>query len=135
MKRLIKFCLTGFTGTVVDMTVLFVMSRYIFKTDLLIYFVAPIISFEAAMFNNYNISRYWVWKDRHKHGDYFKQLYKYNITCLLAFGVKMVFLILAKQIFSWDVLLCNLAGLCFSFVVNYVAGEKLIFRNNLEGNK
>jgi putative flippase GtrA len=132
MKRLIKFWLTGITGTCVDMVVLFVLSRYVFKTDFLIYYIAPIISFELAMFNNYNVSRYWVWKDRHKHGTYFIQLYKYNIACLAAFGVKMVFLILAKQLFSWDVLLCNLIGLCFSFVVNYIAGEKLIFRHEPE---
>lgn len=129
MKRFVKFWVTSASGTVVDTLVLFLLSRYVFRTDFLVYFIAPVISFEAAMFNNYSLSYIWVWRERNTPDkySYFNKLIKYNVTCLAAFGVKMFFLLVFKALFGWDVVICNLAALCFSFVVNYVGGDKFVF--------
>jgi putative flippase GtrA len=131
--RFLKFWLTGISGTIIDTAVLFILSRYVFQTTFLIYFIAPTISFEFAMFNNFNLSYYWVWKDRKGTSSYFTKLLKYNLTCIVAFGVKMPILILTMQLFHLDVILCNLVGLCFSFLVNYFGGDKFVFRKKLIG--
>lgn len=125
--RFLKFWLTGISGTVIDTAVLFFLSRYVFKTNFLIYFIAPIISFEFAMFNNFNISYHWVWKDRKSSSLYLSRLLNYNLLCIVAFGVKMGGLILTMQLFHIDVILCNFVGLSFSFIVNYFGGDKFIF--------
>ncbi len=130
IRRLFKFWITSASGTVVDMGILFLLSRYLFQKEFLIYFLAPVISFEFAMFNNFNISYFWVWKDRDLCSflSYLIKLLKYNLTCTVAFGVKMVVLTLAKELFHWDVLFCNLAWLSVSFTINYLGGDKFVFR-------
>ena len=114
MKRPLKFWITGISGTAVEMTALFALSRFVFDTDAAVYLAAPAVSFELAVLNNYSISYFWVWNDRKKTGKlpYLRKLPKYNITCLAAFAVKMFFLLLFRRLFGWDVLICNLAALC-----------------------
>jgi len=130
--RLYKFSLSSASGLVVDTAVLFVLSRFIFKSEFLIYFIAPVISFEFAVFNNFNISYYWVWKDRKgATSSYFKTLLNYHLISITAFVVKMTVLILTMQLFHFDVILCNFIGLCFGFFVNFLGGDKFVFKRKV----
>ena len=131
MSRLIRFWVQNITGTIIDTVVLFVLSRFIFKHEFFIYYIAPIVSFEFAVFNNFNVAYHWVWGDRNKEYSgifyYLGKFVHYNLTCVVAFLVKMLFLILTLRIFHLDIVLCNIVGLCFSGLVNYFGGDKVVF--------
>ena len=133
-KRFVKFHITGLSGTVVDMAVLFALSRFAFQTDFQIYYLAPVISFEISAFYNYNISLFWVWRDRRVSGQlkYFPRFLQFNLARIVGFAVRMIILLSVKEVFALDVLWCNLAGLSVSGIVNFLAGEKIIFKKQEE---
>ncbi|MBN2726628.1 GtrA family protein [Candidatus Mcinerneyibacteriota bacterium] len=129
IRRAGKFILTGISGTMVDTAVLWLLSRFLFSSYTGVYLIAPALSFEVAMLNNYIISYHWVWKKRvlKTAEDFFRRLIPYNLSCLAAFGVKMLFLILAERLFHLHVVYCNLIALTVSGGVNFLLGEHLIF--------
>jgi putative flippase GtrA len=137
IKKIAKFSLTGITGTIVDTAVLWLLKTFVFHSYLTVYIVSPAISFEIAMFNNYVISYFWVWRDRveKKPKDFFMRLLPYNSTCLIAFGVKMALLLLIERIFHFDVVICNILALLVSGIVNFLGGEKWVFKFKEENNE
>ena len=130
IKTAIKFFITGLAGTVIDTLVLWTLKTWVFSSYTGVFIVAPAISFQAAMFNNYTISYFWVWKHRVSvsHSDFFRRLPRYNLSCVLAFGIKLLLLIAVERLFHLDVIICNAVALTVSGVFNFLAGEKVIFR-------
>ena len=136
-KKITKFSLAGIMGTIVDTVILWLLKSFVFHSYLTVYILSPAISFEVAMLNNYIISYFWIWHDRvdKKPKDFFMRLLPYNSTCLIAFGVKMAFLILIERIFHFDVVICNILALLISGTVNFLAGEKWIFKFKKQYNE
>ena len=89
------------------------------------------ISFECAVFVNFLTAYFYVWKDRvnrEKSGVFFGHFWKYNLTCISAFLLKMLILNAVAVASKWDPVICNLIALCFSGVLNFVINEFVIFR-------
>jgi len=131
--RFFKFVVSRLLGTLVDMVILWILTRYIFFSYVGQYLVAPAISFEVAMFQNYIISYIWVWN---KHipvkiaRDFFTRLVPYNISVIFGFIVKMGFLLLFERLFKWDVLYCNITALFISGFLNFFLGELIVFKKH-----
>ena len=126
-----KFILVNALGTVVDTAVLWLLSSRIFSSYAGEYLLSPLISFECAVFFNFCLSFFFIWKDRVECGGlrlFFKKYLFYNILCSMTFMLKMGFLLLFELLFGWDVVICNLAALCISGIVNFSMGEWVIFR-------
>ena|SRR5665648_136480 len=132
-SRFFKFFVSRLLGTIVDTFVLWILTRYVFFSYTGKYLAAPAISFEAAMFHNYVISYFWVWN---KHipikvaKDFFTRLVPYNISTLLGFVIKMIFLLLFGSLFRWDVIYCNIAALLISGIVNFFLAELIVFKKH-----
>lgn len=150
IRKIISFIISNFLGTLVDTAVLWVCSHYIFSTYLGQYVVSPVISFESAVLANFVCSYFYIWRgriDRDKSRAFLKYYIKYNLSCTGGFIIKMGFLLLMERLFRVigipetisvlgasvpDVVLCNLAALCFSGVFNFAMGEWVIFRKKSE---
>ena len=131
IKRLPKFIGVNLLGTVVDTAVLWVFSHYVFKGYIGGYITSPIISFECAVLSNYIFSYFGVWKDRsqrHNAKAFAQKYIMYNISSSAVFIFKMGLLLLLELAFKWDVVVCNLAALCVSGLLNFALGEWVIFR-------
>ena len=131
IKRLPKFVGVNLIGTVVDTTVLWVFSHYIFNGYIGEYIFSPIISFECAVLSNYIFSYFGVWKDRsqrHNAKAFAQKYIMYNLSSSAVFIFKMGLLLLLELAFKWDVVVCNLAALCVSGLLNFALGEWVIFR-------
>ena len=131
LRRIVKFGFTGLSGLLVDTAVLWMLSKYLLDCYALEYILAPAISFEFAVINNYTISYLWVWKERTKRKwrDYIRRLPGYNLTTVFAFIIKLLILILTERIFHLDVLICNIIAVFSASIINFLAGDKIIFRN------
>jgi len=130
-EKIPKFILVNVTGTIVDTTVLWVVSHYVFDNYVGDYILSPIISFEFAVFSNFFCSFFFIWKDRvdrHSVKSFFRKYIVYNLTSSMTFLVKMGFLLLFEFLFGWSVVICNLAALCISGTINFSMGEWVIFR-------
>jgi putative flippase GtrA len=130
-KIYIKFVASRLIGTLVETTVLWCLSSFIFSTYFGHYLVAPSISFEIAVFSNFLLSYYWIWHKRistKNKKTFITRFAIFNISCVLGFIVKMTFLLLFEKLFGWHVVFCNLAALVISGIVNFVLAEFVVFK-------
>ncbi|MBO6306805.1 MAG: GtrA family protein [Paludibacteraceae bacterium] len=131
--RYLRFAASTLAGTAVDMLVLWLCSRYLFKGHYWgEYLLSPFISFECAVLTNFVLAYYSVWKDRVSVYDvrsFFRHYAGYNLFSSSTFLVKMGVLLLIERFSGgWDVLVCNLLALCVSGFVNFVLNEHVVFR-------
>lgn len=129
--RFPRFILTNLLGTAVDILVLWMLSHIVFSSYVGRYVVSPFVSFECAVLVNYLCSWHFVWSDRVKQreGGHFGRKYLYyNLSATGSFVVKMIFLLLFERIFGWNVVVCNLAALTISGLLNFAMGEWVVFK-------
>lgn len=134
--RYIKFASSTLVGTAVDMLVLWVCAHYLLDGSYWReYILSPFISFECAVLANFLVAYYGVWRDRiseRSKRSFGRHYLGYNLSCTSTFLVKMAMLLLFERIFGWDVLICNVAALCVSGLLNFFLNEKVVFRPKKE---
>ena len=133
IKKFPKFALSGGLGTVVDTAVLWLLSHFIFRKYAGDYLIAPVISFECAVFTNYCTAFFFVWRDRVSQRTlrrFFGKYIYYNLSASGVFLIKMCFLLLLERLFGWSVVICNLAALCISGLINFSMNEWVIFKRS-----
>ena len=131
VRKFPRFVLAGGLGTVVDTAVLWLLSHFMFSRYAGDYLLAPVISFECAVFTNYCTAYFFIWGDRVKPRStrsFFKKYLFYNLSATSVFLIKMCFLLLFEWLFNWGVVMCNLAALCVSGLINFSMGEWVIFK-------
>ncbi len=130
-KQMAKYTVTTLLGTAADTVVLWVLSTYLLNGNHVEkYVISPMISSECAVLVNYLTAFFYVWRDRIAHrtkGAFFSHLWKYNLSCVSAFILKMVLLNAIALAFKWPAFVCNLIALCFSGFLNFAINEFLIF--------
>jgi len=133
----LKFSLTSLFGTATDTAVLWALTTYVFtQGHFELYILSPFISFECAVIVNYTVAYFYVWRDRisiFSIGSYLSHFWKYNLSCISAFLVKMMILNAIAVATKWDPVICNLLALCFSGILNFVLNEFVIFRKSSSG--
>ncbi len=140
LKNLIMFSLTSMAGTVVDLGLHWVLSTFVFKGNYWgSFWVAPTISFEVAAMVNFVIAYFFVWKERISQRcvrSFWRHFAAYNAAGVGAYLIKFAamqglhFLFVSLGWFqesSFEPVLCNLLGLCFSGAFNFVMSEFFIF--------
>ena len=129
--KIYRFMLANSIGTCTDLLMLWTLSHYVFDQYVGQYMLAPLLSFECAVFVNYLSSRHFVWRDRvsnSRKSHFWRKYLAYNISATGAFTIKMIFLLLFERIFEWQVVVCNIAALCISGSINFTMGEWVIFK-------
>ncbi|MDE6163851.1 MAG: hypothetical protein K2F98_10235, partial [Bacteroides sp.] len=53
----------------------------------------------------------------------------FNLSSIVAFLVKMLFLLIFEKMFGWGVIWCNFAALLISGLLNYFLADTVVFRN------
>ena len=140
---LIKLCLfsaTSMVGTLVDLGLHWLLSTYAFNGNYWgSFWIAPVISFEVAAMANFFIAYFFVWKERVTYRgsrSFWRHFAGYNAAGVGAFflkfivmqGVHFLFVSLSWLIGkSYEPVVCNLIGLCFSGLFNFYMSEFVIF--------
>jgi putative flippase GtrA len=130
-KRFAEFSASSLLGTAVDTAILWVFSKWVFHTYAGQFLISPAISFECAVLTNFIVAYFLIWKDRisaRTRRSFLRHFAGYNISCLGAFIVKMIFLLLIQRLFKLNVIWCNLLALCVSGGLNFILNEKVVFR-------
>lgn len=136
LRRYVRFLGTGAVGTVVDTTVLWILSDHLLRgTYWGEYIISPVLSFQCAVAVNFTISYFYVWKDRIRTSGRFFRLYiAYNLSTTAIFLLRLVVLLLIERLTSWDVLICNLLAMSFSGLLNFTISNLIIFRSRTGKN-
>ena len=131
LHRFPKFVAGNLLGTLVDTLVLWVFSHFVFQAYVGKVIISPIISFEFAVFTNFIVSYYLIWKDRisrHSWKSFVKHYGAFNVSCTGGFLIKMGALLSIQALTKWDVVICNLLALCVSGTYNFMMNELVIFK-------
>ena len=133
--RFFKFGVVGFSGTIVDFGVFFILI-YLLKespSQFVLNYVVPGIAYEISVVNNFLFSYFWVWKDKKER--FVIQFLKYNLSTTLSFVIRLALFNLALFIFKVTVesdfyLYYGLYVLAFVFVVllNFLLIDNLVFK-------
>ena len=129
--RFFKFSAVGFSGLIVNMSLLWFFKELIG----LYYLFASLLSIELSVINNFIWNDLWTWGDRQKSGGwgYFKRLLKYNLSASVAAVIgNLLVLVVLKEQFGWNYLLANLVGIGVAVVINYVVNDRWTFRDKQE---
>ena len=145
LTKFLAFSLTSSAGTVVDLGLHWVLATFVFAGSYWgSYWVAPTISFEVAALTNFVIAYFFVWKERISQRSvrsFFRHFAGYNAACIGAYLIKLLamqgihFLFQSQgwlQEWSFEPVLCNLIGMCFSGIFNFIMGEFVIFGKKKE---
>lgn len=140
MTKFVAFTVTSSAGTVVDLGLHWVLASFVFAGSYWgSYWIAPTISFEVSALTNFVIAYFFVWKERISQRSvrsFFRHFAAYNAACVGAYLLKLAamqgvhFLFQAQgwlQEWSGEPVLCNLIGMCFSGLFNFIMGEFVIF--------
>lgn len=131
--RYIKFIGTSIAGTAIDTLVLWILSDYVLEgVYWKEYILSPLLSFQCAVLVNYLISYFYVWKDRVDSvrglRSFLKLYGAYNLSCSTVYLLRFGVLLLIERFTGWDVVVCNLAAMCVSGLVNFLMTNNVIFR-------
>lgn len=140
LTKFIMFSLTSLAGTIVDLGLHWVLSNFVFNGNYWgSFWIAPTVSFEVAALVNFVIAYNFVWKERITYRgakSFFRHFAAYNAAGVGAYFIKFLamqglhFLFVSLDWFqttSFEPVICNLIGLCFSGSFNFVMSEFVIF--------
>lgn len=127
--RFSRFGITGLIGYAVDNSVFFLLSKIIDNIALET-FLIPFVSYEIAMFNNYMLSYYWVWKDRKDEDNpgFYRKLIYYNGTTFVPFIFRMLAYVQLFRFLKLEGIFSNMIAIIVGMAFNFFICEKFIFR-------
>ena len=128
--RFIKFGLVGFSGTIVNLAVLFSCHEYLFhailpeEARLNLSLAAAIL---VATFNNFLWNRWWTWRDRKgktEHG-FFIQMGQYFLASWLSMALQFVLTRIGARFVHY--LVANVIAIVLAAIVTYVLNDVWTF--------
>lgn len=135
VKRLLKYFVSTLLGTGTDVLVLWILSDFVFHDYVGQVLISPLISFEFAVVVNFTAAFFFVWKERipsKTKRSFFGHFWKFNLSFLTSFIIKMLLLVSIQKLSGWDVVVCNLLALCVSGMINFMLSEKVVFKNKIK---
>ena len=134
--RYVKFGVVGASGTVVNMTVLYLCHNYLFdglEADLGKPYLSLALAIAVATLNNFSWNRLWTWADRRADASseqappgFLSQLFKYAIASWFGIGVQYVLTLWWSHFMHY--LLANVLAIVVASVSNFLANDRWTFK-------
>lgn len=123
IRKIIKFGLTGVSGILVNMGVLYLLTHP-FGIN---YKIASPIAIEISILSNFLINNYWTWRDK-SSGTFLKKLVKYHTTAAISGVINYVILIVLTEHFALHFMLSNFVGIGVGSVINFLLNNFWTFK-------
>jgi len=128
--RFVKFGAVGFSGVIVNFTVLFLAQEHLFRgihPEQRRLSMSLAVAIALATFNNFIWNRLWTWGDRKGGGEkrFFVQMGQYYVACWAAILLQFILTKLLALFFYY--LAANLIAIMLSAVVNYFVNHRWTF--------
>ena len=128
--RLIKFGTVGFSGTLINLTALYLNQEYLFRWVESVQSRLP-LSLASAIFlatlNNFIWNRGWTWEDRKEeagHGFFF-QMGQYFLASGFAIGIQYLCTMALSKVVHY--VLANLLSIGMAALLNYLVNDLWTF--------
>ncbi len=115
LEELIKFGIVGGSGVLVNMGLLFILTRYLsVRLE-----IASAIAIEVSILSNFFLNNLWTFKKRDTHVPFWSRLLRYHLVTGLAGVVNYLVLLLLVKTFGLHDMLSNLIGILIGTFLNY----------------
>ena len=116
--RLVRFCVVGASGVLVNMGLLIALTEY-FKIR---YAVSSLVAIEVSILTNFALNNAWTWADR-RASSLTERLLKYHaVAGCTAMAANWFLLIVLSRFFGLDYRLANLIGIGAGVLLKDPAG-------------
>ncbi len=133
-KRIIKFQIVAWGGTVINLTVLWLLKGRL-GLDVI---VAGALAIELAIIHNFTWHYFITWRDRVEKNisDYFARLVKYNLaTASIDFVVNLGILWALTKYAGMNYLIADILGMIAGPIFKFIVNEFLIFKKDGQNGK
>ena len=129
-----KYACATSLGALVEMAVLWFLAHVAFKStqfagkDSL----SILIASEIAILVNFTTAYFFIWKDRitkRSARSYFRHYLAFALTANILMVLKVALALIFKDLFRWDVVICDFVALLISGTVNFILNEMVIFKD------
>ena len=130
LKDLIKFAIVGTIGTVINISILYLLTEF-FN---LYYIFSEIIAFIVSVLNNYILNKLWTFQEKIQE-KIIRKYFKFSLVCLVSLLLNItVLFILVEYFYIWYIMAEIIAIFC-AFLINFSGSRLWTFKkNNIEVN-
>ncbi len=132
LVRFIKFAGVGLIAGTVDISLVWVFTKFIFSGYFGEVILSPVISYECSIIIGFIFSWYFIWNDRLSTGgrsEFWKRLAAYNVSNVGIFALRVLLVMMFEKI--WDggnLVIINTISRILAGLLNFVITDKLIFK-------
>jgi len=130
LRRFIGFSLCNMPGTLIELLIVWLLSQYLFSSYAGQYIITPIIAFECAVVTNFTLFSRLVWRDRisgMRTRARLIRLLAYNLSASGIYLFRIGLIQVLGILWHPPVVLCDLASMMFSGIINYIINDRVIF--------
>lgn len=132
LVRFIKFAGVGLIAGTVDISLVWVLTKFVFGGYTGQVIVSPVISYECSIIVGFVFSWFFIWNDRLSSGsrkEFWTRLLAYNVSNVGIFVLRILLVMLFEKL--WDggnLVIINTVSRILAGLLNFVITDKLIFR-------
>ena len=115
LQEFIKFAIVGGSGVLVNMGLLFILTRFL---SVRLEIASP-IAIEVSILTNFTLNNLWTFKKRNTHVPFWTRLFRYHLVTGLAGIVNYLVLLLLVNSFGLHDMLSNLIGILIGTAITY----------------
>lgn len=115
LEEFIKFAIVGGSGVLVNMGLLFLLTRFLSAR----LEIASPIAIEASILSNFLLNNMWTFRKRQTPIPFWTRLFRYHLVAGLAGIVNYLVLLVLVKIFGLHDLVSNLIGILMATVINF----------------
>jgi dolichol-phosphate mannosyltransferase len=115
LQEFIKFAIVGGSGVLVNMGLLFILTRFL---SVRLEIASP-IAIEVSILSNFTLNNLWTFKKRNTHVPFWSRLFRYHLVTGLAGIVNYLVLLLFVNSFGLHDMLSNLIGILIGTIITY----------------
>jgi len=115
LQEFIKFAIVGGSGVLVNMGLLFILTRFL---SVRLEIASP-IAIEVSILSNFTLNNLWTFKKRNTHVPFWTRLFRYHLVTGLAGIVNYLVLLLLVNSFGLHDMLSNLIGILIGTIITY----------------
>ena len=115
LEEFIKFAFVGGSGVVVNMGLLYILTRLL---DVRLEIASP-IAIEVSILTNFTLNNLWTFSKRDTHVPFWSRLFRYHLVTGLAGVVNYLILLLLVRTFGLHDMISNLIGILVGTIITY----------------
>jgi putative flippase GtrA len=120
----LRFCLVGVLNAIIGLGTILILYN-VFHVD---YRFANAIGFLLALANSFILNKLWTFKSNKK---FHKEIPNFLFIFLVSYLINFIVLIFSADVLLFDKNLCQVIGMIFYTVTNYIGNKYLTFKKTL----